>query len=290
MLPISSCPIEILLATYNGERTVAEQIESILGQSSTDWHLLVHDDGSNDSTVKIVKCYESKHPDRITFLDDEVRVGSAKGNFEYLMKRSTAPYVMFCDQDDVWFPEKVEKTFAFMKLLEQEAGEIPLLIHTDVKLVDSGLNVLSESMFRSHGISGSADLNELLVRNNVTGCTVMVNRQALDVSLPMPREAPMHDWWVALSVLSNNGRIEWMDSPTMYYRQHGGNTVGVVKMDWKRRFSEVWRVREVLMDWRGVHAQAKIIKPISMMSFVWLKIRVMMRKTFGRKMGRTAGE
>jgi glycosyltransferase involved in cell wall biosynthesis len=271
-------PIEILLATFNGEQMIKPQLDSLLRQTHQDWLLLAHDDGSTDSTPAILKEYESRYPEKFFLFDDGVRTGGAKNNFAHLMSKSTAPYVMFCDQDDIWFPDKIESTLALMKEIESACPGRPVLVHTNLEVVDARLNTISKSMFQTHRISMAPDLRELLIRNNVAGCTMMINRVALQTSLPMPDEALMHDWWVALKVLSNDGRIGFIEKPTMYYRQHGSNVSGAVKMNLRKHFFEALSPRDLYQDWKAVLLQARSIKRISMLNLLTMKIRLFLRK------------
>lgn len=88
--------IEILLATYNGEKYLPQQLDSLFAQTNQDWSLIVHDDGSRDDTISIIKAYKSKFPDRIKQIEDGIKSGGAKNNFAHLMVYSTANYVMLC--------------------------------------------------------------------------------------------------------------------------------------------------------------------------------------------------
>jgi len=93
--------IEILLATYNGEKFLQEQLDSILHQTFQDWRIVAHDDGSTDATLEILQQFQLEHPSKIHILDDGLSFGSARDNFEHLMKHAAADYIMLCDQDDV---------------------------------------------------------------------------------------------------------------------------------------------------------------------------------------------
>lgn len=134
---------------------------------------------------------------------------------------------MFCDHDDVWKPRKVEMTVRRMMELEQANGQdIPLLVHTDLVVADENLKVLSDSMFRSQNLNRKGNrLNNLLVQNNVTGCTMMVNKALVDMVGPAPKHAVMHDWWMAL-IAACFGKIGFVRQATILYRQHHANEVG----------------------------------------------------------------
>lgn len=224
--------VDILLATYNGFFFVASQIDSILSQTHKDIRLIVRDDASQDSTRKVLEAYANRYPDIITLLpsDDNDSLG-VKGNFSRLMQNSTSDYIMFADQDDLWEEGKVAKTLEIMKELEKESlPDTPLLVHTDLKVVDRNLNVLSQSFWKYGKIDPlkGHSLNRLLMQNVVTGCTMMINRSLLQLASPIPENAAMHDWWLAL-VASAFGHIEALMTPTLMYRQHGGNALGAQK-------------------------------------------------------------
>lgn len=222
----------ILMASYQGERYLREQLDSILAQTYTEWELFVHDDGSTDHTCSILDEYEAEYPDRIHVIRTDPCGGALK-NYFYLMKSVEAPYVMFCDQDDVWLREKIENTVDKMKEMEGQFGsETPLLVHSDLTVVDKSLNVISESFFRyQHLRSERNNFSELLVQNIITGCTAMINRSLCElVSVDINVEnLIMHDWWCAL-VAAYFGKIGKVDG-SILYRQHGGNAMGARKMD-----------------------------------------------------------
>jgi glycosyltransferase involved in cell wall biosynthesis len=218
--------IDILLASYNGEKYITEQIESILNQTYKDWFLYIKDDCSTDNTVKIINAYEKRYKDKIKVIVSDKPSGSAKDNFFSILQYSKSDYIMTCDQDDVWIPEKIEITYNKMKEAENAYKEIPILVHTDLKVADENLNVISDSLLKMQNLDSSRDkLNNLLVQNIVTGCTVMVNRKLLDYIKTIPKYAIMHDWWMAL-IASSLGKIEFIEKPTVLYRQHKYNDVG----------------------------------------------------------------
>jgi len=137
--------IEIMMATYNAQEYLLPQLQSIFAQTDQSFHLTIRDNCSLDATVKIIQEFSTKYPGRITLIQGKENLG-AKGNFAYLSQAARGDYVMFSDADDVWLPQKVEKTFAEMKKQEQIWGkETPLLVHTDLKVVDRNLKVVDES-------------------------------------------------------------------------------------------------------------------------------------------------
>lgn len=232
--------IDILLACYNGERFLAMQLESLFAQSDQDWRLLVRDDGSDDRTMSVVAEYAAAKPGRIVVLHCQSERKGALANFSALLAASTAPYVMCCDQDDWWSPTKVALMRARMVALERQYGPgTPLLVHSDLAVVDDSMRVIDKSFWHFQQIDPRHDrLNHLLIQNVVTGCAMMVNRSCIEASLPFPREALMHDWWLALTAAAF-GALAWIPAATVHYRQHDANSLGAQKFDALRMFQKI---------------------------------------------------
>ena len=192
--------IDILMATYNGEKFIREQIDSIINQSYSDWHLIISDDCSSDNTVNIIKKYKAKYPDKISIYENTVRSGSAKANFYRLLSHINNEYVMFADQDDVWLPEKISITLAMMQSYEKVYGSHnPVLVHTDLYVVDESLHRVYDSLFDMQNMNYTRNgFNNILVQNIVTGCTVMINQALVRHLYEIPVKSVMHDMWFAL--------------------------------------------------------------------------------------------
>jgi len=227
----SQSVVEVLLATYNGEQFLREQIDSILAQDYPNIRTLVRDDGSSDGTVTILNEYAVKYPDRFRVMPPSPGAGSAKDNFLLLMKASTAEYICFSDQDDVWLPDKVTRTKQVMDQLESQwTSDIPLLVFTDLQVVDEQLRVLHNSLWEHENIKPERihRLPWLLTQNLVTGCTVMLNRRLLELASNMPSDALMHDHWIAL-LAASMGQSGFVNAQTILYRQHKRNVTGATK-------------------------------------------------------------
>lgn len=225
--------IEVLLATFNGERFLGQQIDSILAQDHPATTILARDDGSADATRDILAHYAALHPTRLRILPDSAPTGSARLNFLALMQAAEAPYIAYADQDDVWLPTKLSKSLAAMQSLEREHPTgTPLLVFTDLAIVDEALKPLHPSMWKRLRIDPSAALSlpRLLGRSVVTGCTMLINRPLLTLARQMPTEATMHDRWIAL-LAAALGATAYLPADTVLYRQHGRNVVGANPAD-----------------------------------------------------------
>ena len=223
---------DILLATYNGGRFLREQLDSLLTSIADDMRVLISDDGSTDDTPAILSDYAKKHPDTIHLISGPAHEKSAKGNFISLLHASCADYVFFCDQDDVWETAKIQKSLNRIKQEEVRFGAgCPLLLHTDLAVVDAQLAPLSPSFWRYQNIDPTPSLSRLLVQNSVTGCTMLINRPLITLLKKAPAsDMLMHDWWAAL-IAASMGHIVALNESLIRYRQHGGNQLGASGFD-----------------------------------------------------------
>ena len=217
----------VLLATYNGSKYIRQMIDSVLTQDYNALHIVLSDDGSSDGTVEILEEYACKYPNKITHYRSGQRFGNAQDHFMHLLCQfHDTPYIMFCDQDDYWHPDKVRKTLNKMQEVE-ESGK-PAMVHTDLRVVDGNLALMDASFMHFSKLQGDRlALNQLLVQNVVTGCTMMLNRKlAILATENIPTGSiAMHDWWIAL-LAATCGTVGYLDESTIDYRQHGNNSVG----------------------------------------------------------------
>lgn len=229
------CTVMILLSTYNAQEYLREQLDSLLAQTETDWRLVVRDDGSQDNTLSILEEYAQQYS-CISYYSGE-NMG-AKDSFFDLMKKVQCKqfdYVAFCDQDDYWLPDKLSRAiqlltqFSFEEITEEtQAGsenDIPLLYCGKPQLVDKKLSFIEEEIKRKIR-PGFANA---LVENIVTGCTTVINRSMYELMIKLlPEYCIMHDWWMYL-VASCFGWVLYDETPTIYYRQHDHNVMGIEK-------------------------------------------------------------
>lgn len=236
--------IDILMATYNGEKYLKQQIESILNQTYTNIRLIISDDCSKDRTREILEECAQKD-NRIELYFQEKNLGYVK-NFEFLLTKVENEIYALSDQDDVWLPEKIEHTYN--KLKETNAD----LVFTDLEVVNEKLETLYPSFNdymkltrKINKCKNSYKLQHLY--NCVTGCTLMSKKKFLDLILPIPTDSKyaIHDTWIACTVV-NNGKVEYLDEKTIKYRQHGNNQVGTEKLS--HGFKKLDQVRELFLD------------------------------------------
>ena len=218
----------ILLAAYNGSAFLPEQLESLRSQSDGDFTVLLQDDGSSDRTQELLEEIAREDP-RFVPAAEPGRHWGACGNFLSLLRQTDADAVLLCDQDDRWEPEKVALLKSALLEASRQAGpETPLLVHSDACVIREDGSILYPSFFRHQGWDPAAvTLPRLLVQNNVTGCTLIMNRPLIDlvVRTARPETLFMHDWWIALTAAAF-GKVIFLDRPLVRYRQHGTNSIG----------------------------------------------------------------
>lgn len=218
--------VDILLATYNGEQYLREQLDSIMCQTYSNFRLLISDDCSSDSTKEILEEYVEKDK-RIIVFSQEKNLGVVK-NFEFLLKRVENKYFMFSDQDDIWNENKIEKS---IKVIEETESD---LIYSDLEVVDSSLNVTYSSYWKLKGfykkIVKYNNFESLYLNNFITGCTMLSKKELIEEFLPLPNTSKfvLHDYWIPL-ILSQKHKITYIEEPLIKYRQHKNNKVGSKK-------------------------------------------------------------
>lgn len=236
--------INILLSTYNGERYLREQLDSIITQTCSDWRLCARDDGSTDSTRSILQEYAERYPGRIRIITDGDSLGACRSFERLLQCCGDADYFAFSDQDDVWMPDKLSLCMETMQHTEVRDAGKPIVVHTDLRVVDEKLQMINPSFWQYGNIRPElldSRIHYLAICNSVTGCAMMLNRRARQAALPVSQNAYMHDAWIALTTLHNGGLIIPVPQTTVLYRQHSHNALGAVRYrftlgDWKRKY------------------------------------------------------
>lgn len=237
--------VDILLATYNGEKYIKEQVESILNQTYENIQIIISDDCSTDNTRQVLKEYENN--EKIKIFYQEKNLGYVK-NFEFLLKQVKSNLYMLSDQDDVWKKEKVEKS---VEKIESEKLD---LVFGDLEVVDENLNTLYKSynryMHLIHKIKKyQKDYRLQYLYNCMTGCTIISRKNWIDKVLPFPTNSKymIHDYWLGF-VIALNGKVGYIEEPYILYRQHEKNQVGSKKAS--KTASKLEKVRNISINTR----------------------------------------
>lgn len=223
---INDKAIAILMATYNAERYIAEQIDSILNQTNQDWTLYIRDDDSKDNTMSILLDYETRYFNIIIIRDEKGNLG-CRDNFFELLLTVNSKYYMFSDADDFWLPKKIEWCMEKMIELETKYEDLPIVVHTDMVVSDSTLNMINPSMWRAGKTNPDKikSYNYLGIHGYVGGATMLFNQKAKDISMPIDHNVFMHDLWIGLCTI-RIGIVYSLHRQTLLYRQHANNAVG----------------------------------------------------------------
>ena len=236
--------VAILLSTYEGERFLVPQLHSLLSQTHRDWVLYWRDDGSRDGTKQVMRAFLARlGPDRAVVLDENIRVGATE-SYMRLLRRAYADgnlAMAFADQDDVWLPEKLSRGIAALATVPDE---VPALYFARQVLVDASLRRIAFS-FRVRRAPG---FPTCLTQNLATGCTVLMNREAMALiaERPAPRDS-LHDWWSYIVVAAQGGRLIADNEPTVLYRQHDSNAIGAPRSVLRRAIAALRRGPEPFM-------------------------------------------
>ncbi|MDD5935101.1 MAG: glycosyltransferase, partial [Clostridiales bacterium] len=209
------CRVDVIMATYNGEKYVSEQVVSVLKNHGVEVYLHVFDDGSTDKTIEILQSLRQQYPRHLSIYQNEHNLGVTKnflcGIRKVMEHNHEAKYFMCCDQDDAWNQDKIVKTLKRMKQMEKRYGvDRPLLVFTDAMVADRNLNEIHPSFYKiQHLQVHKTDLPHLLMENKCIGCTIMINRSFEPYLWEVPNHARYHDWWLAL-IASTFGNISFL--------------------------------------------------------------------------------
>ena len=244
--------LEVVLATHNGARYLEAQLWSLWQQDRRPDRLLVFDDCSTDGTEAILRRWTVTHPHWLHRLPPQPQRLGPTAAFNTLLMACRADWIALCDQDDLWFPHRLSKGMAVLEAEEERRGsQMPLLLHSDAALINAQGAPLGSTLWQWLGRKGhSPSLQQLALRNPVTGCTILANRALLDCALPIPPEAVMHDHWLALIAADAHGLISCPE-PLIAHRRHNANASGP---DW---FSSPARLHRKLSQWRAFLRQRR---------------------------------
>ena len=264
--------ISILLTTYNSSKYIREQLDSLLSQTFKDWNLYIRDDGSKDNTLEILEEYRSCDDRIILVKDKRGNLGAAHGFME-LLATIDSDYYMFCDHDDVWLADKIEKSYNKMMECESKFNG-PVLIHTDLLVVDQNLNVINSSYWKIVGLKPKVITSGKMIQvfNCVTGCTMFFNRKVKEISLPYHRLAPMHDWWIAIQTINHGGIISQVCESLIKYRQHESNEVGAKEVNISYYLSKIKNIKNTFRANLDKLSFLKEIGGIGPITFLYFKL------------------
>lgn len=238
--------IAVILATYNGEKYLKQQIDSILNQTYQNIKIYIGDDDSNDSTIDIIKAYKSLYPDKIKYYQNATNMGFVK-NFEKLLQIAKEDYIAFSDQDDIWLPCKLEEQINKIKEIEKKSN-LPIMCHSDLTMMDENQNVICKSFFsfKKYKLKPEKDLGHILGPCGVMGNTMMINRALKDIILPFPEGIDFHDYYIAAICELFGERVTFYKSLVLY-RIHQDNVSNSSENINKKRYTLPYRNRNI--DW-----------------------------------------
>lgn len=239
--------VAILLCTYHGQHYLAEQLDSFAAQTHSNWEVWASDDGSEDGTHAILEAYQQKWPEgRLS-----IHFGPAEGfaaNFLSLTCKASveADYYAYSDQDDIWEVDKLERAVGWLKSVP---SHIPALYCTRTRLVD----VNNQEIGLSPLFTKPPSFTNALMQNIGGGNTMVFNNATRSLLREAGDNLPVitHDWWVYMVVTGCGGRVFYDSEPTLRYRQHGGNLVGM-NASWPARFKRIRMLMQgQFRDWNG---------------------------------------
>ena len=269
--------VVVLLSTYNGDKYLEEQLRSLQAQTGVDVAVLVRDDGSTDSTHAILDEWSKSG-----FLSwyTGPNLGPAKSFLDLLRNAPDADYYAFCDQDDVWLPDKLRITMDKMRAVELANSGKPVIVHTDMYVVDERLNVIHDSFWRSSGLRPDIlrTFPYLCICNSVNGCTILMNNTARVLILEkyVEHDVVIHDVISSLTVAYYGGVIDYVDAPTVLYRQHSSNVVGAMSYNKRSAIANrLMNIRTVLSRNIKLFKDVNRIGRINVFSYLYHKIKYM---------------
>jgi len=199
--------ISVCVATYNGEKYIKEQLDSILSQLGDEDEIIISDDGSQDQTLKLITEYNDS---RIKVFQNSFQ--NLILNFEFALKQANGDFIFLSDQDDVWLPNKIKICANYLMNYD--------IILTNCKVVNANLEVINDSFFKLNNSKKGFFSN--LSKNSYLGCCLAFRKEVLRKAIPFPKSIPMHDIWLGF-VSEVFYKVKFIDEPLLLYRRHGKN-------------------------------------------------------------------
>lgn len=277
----NTTPIAVLLAAYNAEKYLEEQIDSILTQTNQDWTLYIRNDGSKDGTQNIIEGYVERYPNKIIQIDKGGGNLGCRNNFFRLLEVVTSQYYVFSDADDRWLDDKVEVSLAAIQEAEQECPNTPVMAFGDTIVCDSNMNVLEDSYWKSMHINPEKFLsyNYMAICCTAGGSCSIFNQRVKDALFPLADNNLIYDFWIAL-VVAKTGRFKVIHRPLKYYRQHENQVCGVAT---KNANSVAYKLSNIKTLFKQYRAEARQLKSVGYgpaIKYYWYKVLTIMRIRF----------
>ena len=229
--------IAVIIATYNGQKYISKQIDSILAQTYSNIVIYIRDDCSNDDTMNILARYKSQYGDKFIINKNKKNLGFIR-NFELLLKEADKDYIAISDQDDIWKPDKLEKELKAMLKLEKDNPNLAILVHSNLEMIDSNDKLIHQSFFSKKGynLSDKKDLGQILGPCGVMGNTILINKKLKNIVLPFSANIEFHDYYLAVMNEIHGKRIT-LNEPLVQYRIHQNNTSNNNILKTKNRYN-----------------------------------------------------
>ena len=217
-------PVEILLATFNSEAFLAEQLDSYLSQEHRNWRLTVSDGGSTDATMRVLQEFQAAHPDRVALLPPAGRLSCGE-NFYRLIRASSADYVMLSDHDDIWLPDKISASLAAVRQAEKTVGiGRPVLGYGDFSLVDRKGTMIADSFAENRHLEMKrSSLAAILFYPTTVGATFLMNRALCQIIGESVGRSPLYDLCIRLHAYWAQGEIVCIPGHHLLHRVHSGS-------------------------------------------------------------------
>lgn len=277
--------IDILLSTYNSQDYIDDLLNSLLAQTYKNWSLIVRDDCSTDDTIAILNDFKKANSTKLIVINNDGQALGPKKSFEKLLENSSSDYIMFCDHDDYWLPNKIQDSLKQIHELKKNNPNQPALVFTDLTVVDQYLNIIHSSFWKYSKVNPNNIFNtyKLLINNPAPGCTFIFNAAVKKLVLPFPEQARMHDWWIALKV-SESGVANYLDQSTILYRQHKNNKIGAEQISgayFKNRISDLsLTFRQNLLSYRMMKC---LNQNYSILKLIYYKFHISLSKVLKKK-------
>ncbi len=245
MNSLSGPSVSIVLATYNGEKYLREQLDSLFAQTYPLLEIIAVDDCSSDSTVAILREYAAAHP-ILHIFQNEVNLKHNR-TFERGIQLAKGDCIAMCDQDDIWLPEKISS------LMAQWLPD-SLLIHCDSEFIDADGKSMNRKISSIKNLQTYLSPVPFIIGNTVAGHAAIFRKELIKTILPFP-SIVIHDWWMAF-IAATQGPVQYVDKPLILYRQHAGNVIGAIKVKGQKKKKDKSELQQRIRERIKLFAQS----------------------------------